>query len=263
MAREIIILAVGALFGLGTTITALVAPAYLPVPMSSIHWLFWGGIALCGLMIIDSGIMILWAGALRENWLPLCLINFGFICVVAGFTLHYSPLHGPLAKTSLSGVGIFAAIEIRDVAAVRRKYIFDIGTPEGAKASFYLSASDRFTFAVTDTRKEQYPLEMPIVGETLSVGMPAYLLLECGVSNARTIIHVVVNGVEVARRSLPFAIDFGSRNWKNITVGANSSGQSGGAFVLAEFGILKATLAPVDFARMKVYYRDKYDLKIS
>jgi hypothetical protein len=43
MFREIILLAVGAVFGLGATMTAAVAPIYLPnMPPWAVHWLFWG-----------------------------------------------------------------------------------------------------------------------------------------------------------------------------------------------------------------------------
>jgi hypothetical protein len=52
--REFLILAVGALFGLGATMTAMVGPAYLSLPLWSQHWLFWAGIALMALMGLDA-----------------------------------------------------------------------------------------------------------------------------------------------------------------------------------------------------------------
>lgn len=261
MLRTMVLLLVGGLFGLGATVTAAVAPIYMPnIPSWAVHWLFWGGIALVGLMVIDAALIFFWAGSLRENWLQVLSINVGALLIFAGVIFHHAPTVGPLAEVSLPGLGIFAAIEIRDVAEIRRKYIFDVGTSDGAKAAFYLSASDKFTFVITDTRGETYPLEFPTTGKTLVIGQPVYLLLECGIIDLQTKIHAVINGYEVVRRTLPFPINLGARDWKDITVGANKAGRDGGAFVLAEFGIVKTTLNKDDFERMKTYYREKYNL---
>ena len=263
MLRTMVLLVVGSLFGLGATVTGAVVPIYIPnMPSWAVHWLFWGGIALVGLMVIDGVLLFFGAGSLRENWLQVLSINVGCVLVFAGFISYHAPIVGPLAEASLPGLGIFAAIEIRDVAEIRRKYIFDIGTSDGAKAAFYLSASDKFTFVITDIRGETYPLEFPITGKTLVIGQPVYLLLECGIIDSQTKIHAVVNGYEVVRRTLPFPINLGARDWKDITVGTNKIGRDGGAFVLAEFGIVATTLNKNDFEHMRTYYREKYNLDV-
>lgn len=263
MLRTFAFLLIPTLFGLGATVAGAIAPTYLPnLSPSAVHWLFWGGISLCCMMFVDGALLFYWAGTLRENWASLIWINAGLFCVAVGLISHHVPPGAPLAKVSLPGVGVFAIIEIRDVAQVRRRYVFDLGEQDGARASFYLSASDKFTFQVTDTRGEAYPLEFPTGGKTLVIGVPAYLILECGIINSQTIIHAVVNGVEVARRVLPFAISLGGGEFKDITVGANKDKTEFGGFVLGEFGILKGTMSETQYEQMNTYIRNKYHLVI-
>lgn len=67
MVREIVLLAIGAIFGLGATMTGAVAPQYLNLNATTAHWLFWGGISLMALMVVDGAVLLL-AGR---------VINFG------------------------------------------------------------------------------------------------------------------------------------------------------------------------------------------
>ena len=61
MFREIILLGVGAIFGLGTAMTSMAAPSYFPnMPSWVWYWLFWGGIALMALMVSDAICVLVW-----------------------------------------------------------------------------------------------------------------------------------------------------------------------------------------------------------
>jgi hypothetical protein len=61
MAREFFWFGIGAVFGLGAALMALAAPLYFPnAPNATWHYLFWGGIALMILMIIDGVGLAAW-----------------------------------------------------------------------------------------------------------------------------------------------------------------------------------------------------------
>ena len=86
MLREIVLLALGAIFGLGATMTAAVAPAYLPnMPPWAVHWLFWGGIALMAIMTVDAGCLILW----RPRSMTALFLDLGLFlpCRSGNFTI--------------------------------------------------------------------------------------------------------------------------------------------------------------------------------
>ena len=153
-----------------------------------------------------------------------------------------------------------AAIQINDVTVSRRKYVFDLSTPDGAKAAFYLSASDKFTFSVTDTKGETYPLEIPVGEKGIPLGVGMYLAVEVGVSSTASFLSVSVNGIDVGHRDLPFAIDLGSRDWKNVTVGADANKQNFGGFALATLMILTSTLNRDSREKLKKWFLVKYDL---
>jgi hypothetical protein len=125
----------------------------------------------------------------------------------------------------LLGITVHTVINIQDVAALRRKYVFDLGTPDRARAAFYLSASDRFTFTVTDIHGETYPLEIPLGRRGVPFGEFTHLLCEAGSASSYSFLRVLVNGKEVQRRSLPFPIDLGSRDWRTI-LGADADGRN-------------------------------------
>ncbi len=58
MLRDLILLGIGAVFGLGTALAAMAAPLYFPnAPPWVWHWMFWTGIALMVLMITDGAIL--------------------------------------------------------------------------------------------------------------------------------------------------------------------------------------------------------------
>jgi hypothetical protein len=89
MLREIILLVIGALFGLGATMAALAAPAhYTNIPPSIWHWLFWCGMALMALMLVDAGCLVFW----RPRFSTGILLNIGLASLAAAATAQYAPV---------------------------------------------------------------------------------------------------------------------------------------------------------------------------
>jgi hypothetical protein len=81
MLKDIILLAIGAIFGLGATMAGAAAPSHFPSTPSWVwYWLFWGGIALMGLMLIDG----LWLLVQRPSLKSAGLINIGLLFLAAG-----------------------------------------------------------------------------------------------------------------------------------------------------------------------------------
>jgi hypothetical protein len=74
MLRDIVLLGLGAVFGLGTALAAMAAPLYFPNAPSWVwHWMFWIGIALMVLMIADGAIPLLFGRAIHLG--PAALAN--------------------------------------------------------------------------------------------------------------------------------------------------------------------------------------------
>jgi hypothetical protein len=89
MSRDLAFLIVAALFGLGVAMVALAQPSYLPhVPKSTWHWLFWGGLALMLLMILDVVGIKFW----REYTLSASLGNAGILLLCAAVIAFYRPV---------------------------------------------------------------------------------------------------------------------------------------------------------------------------
>jgi len=89
MSRDLALLIVAAVFGLGVAMVALAQPSYLPhVPKSTWHWLFWGGLALMLLMILDVVGIKFW----REYTLSASLGNVGILPLCAAVIAFYRPV---------------------------------------------------------------------------------------------------------------------------------------------------------------------------
>ncbi len=103
MLKELIPLGVGAIFGLGTALMATAAPLYYPNAPSWVwHWLFWGGLALMALMVLDVALLFLWRADVGAPKLwPALILNLS-LAVAAGATIwHYSfPRRVPEVKTA-------------------------------------------------------------------------------------------------------------------------------------------------------------------
>jgi hypothetical protein len=143
---------------------------------------------------------------------------------------------------TLPGFAAGLLVQTNDNVEVRRKYQFDFGTPEGAKVAFYLSASNRYAFSVTDIHGEPYTLDIPLGSNGIPFGTFMYVLVEVGAASSYSYLRALVNGEEVAWREFDFPLDLGSRRWM-MTTGADSSGKNGGSFSFREMGIYSTTLS--------------------
>jgi hypothetical protein len=90
--HEIILLALGALFGVGGTIAGVAVPLlYLNTPPSMWHWAFWGGIALMILVVINTTLLLL----LHPQLTAALLFNVGMVLVAFAAILQWSPRASP------------------------------------------------------------------------------------------------------------------------------------------------------------------------
>lgn len=90
--REIILLSLGALFGLGATITSVAVPALYPnVPQWVWHWAFWGGIAIMLLIAIDTACLSFW----HPRASTALFFNVGLLALAAAGISQTAPLIEP------------------------------------------------------------------------------------------------------------------------------------------------------------------------
>jgi hypothetical protein len=166
----------------------------------------------------------------------------------APVTIHTPSIQkiGPTPASSVDGnlLGFSALMTIRmdDLTKLSRKYVFEFATPEGSRAAFYLSASDRFTFSVTDLHHEMYPIEVVIGPDGIPLNQFVILWFEAASTSNASFLRVFVNDKIVAVRDLDFPIDLGSRNWMAGTIGADITGQSNGAFAMTGITLFTQTI---------------------
>jgi hypothetical protein len=140
------------------------------------------------------------------------------------------PPRSPLANETFPGFSTTIALKINDAAKIGRQYIFEYKTPEGAKTSFYLAGTGRFSFSTTDIHNEIYSIEIPVGAAGVPIYKFIFLSCEVGVADASTTLRVLIDGKEIAYRTFPFRIDLGSKAWIKGTIGADTDGQNNGAF---------------------------------
>jgi len=221
--------------GLGTAIWAIVegVPAFLWIPSVLV--------AVMAALVITHTIHS-WSGKKREaptigNYYTATHQTF----YNAPVTINQPMADEPPQMEKLPGLAVYAVIKLLDLAEIRRRYVFDFGTPEGSQSAFYLSASDKFTFLVTDVHGESYPLEVAVGHEGVPLGELIMLVCELGISSNSTFLRVKVSGKTVATRKLGFPIDVGSRKWRLAALGADASGKNAGAFMISEIVAWPAT----------------------
>jgi hypothetical protein len=245
--------------------TAASAPAPLQAALQST--LFWGCVAMAAAIVlavvaamihdIRRVLIFAWPFAVFAVWefaryfsnkKIVVRSTAGASVVIFGVLLGW--LYSALAPATrdgrpldekLPGFGSGMMVQTNDNIEVRRKYQFEYRTPDGAKAAFYLSASDRYVFSVTDIHGQPYTLDIPLGSNGIPFGKWAYIFCEVGVASSYAYLRALVNGKEVARRDLDFPLDLGSRRWLG-TLGADSDGKNGGSFSFTEFGVLSTTL---------------------
>lgn len=82
--KDIVLLAIGAVFGLGATMVSVAVPTYFPNAPSAIwHWLFWGGLALLVLMASDM-LILLCFGTKLLGFLQGLMVNGGILIAALG-----------------------------------------------------------------------------------------------------------------------------------------------------------------------------------
>jgi len=169
------------------------------------------------------------------------------------------PFHRPRDEV-LPGFGAGIAVDITDLTEDRKKFQYSFRTPEGAKTAFYLSPSNNFAFSVTDIHGEVYTLEIPLGTSGVPFEQWVYIICEVGTATNYAYMRALVNGREVARRDYNFPLDFGSRKWMS-TLGADSSGKNGGAFMFAEMAEFSTTLSDADLAKITNNRLQYYGIK--
>jgi hypothetical protein len=163
-------------------------------------------------------------------------------------------------KEKLPGFSAHLILQINDITATRRKYIFDSRAPDNPRVAFYQSASDQFIFEVKDTKGEPYQIEMPLGEKGIPFCRFFYLWLSLGVSATGTTLTAFVNNKEVARRELPFPLDMGSRDLTQLVIGADSNDKNHGKFDLAEYCTYSVTLNHKEAKGLWRYFRKRYAL---
>jgi hypothetical protein len=226
----------GVVIGLSGAVAALAFPLAYPDLVSVHTWRVVLGISLTILAVsvarliydIAREIRVSRDRGSRKKWLTIFSIIFG---ISAWYLWPKDEM-----DQQLPGFGGYAVLRIFDTPASNRKYVFNVGSDEGAKVAFYISASDLFTLSLTDVHGESYSLESPISANKIPLHDFVALFCEVGITDDTTILRIVVNGREIQRRTLPFVINLGDRKWKNVSIG-------GAPLEFTEYGIRDMTFS--------------------
>ena len=143
----------------------------------------------------------------------------------------------------LPGFAYQEVVRLQSGQTTDRQYQYEISSPEGAKASFYLTKDGDWAFAVTGTSGEPHMLEIPLGADGIPFDQWVAVLCEAGSASGYSYLRVLVNGKEVKRLDLEFPIPFGSRRWTNVHIGSDQSGQNGGAFMFTGAAVMATTVA--------------------
>lgn len=192
-----------------------------------------------GIVLIIIGLAITFSSFPRQKsmntWGPWVLVIGGPLLGMLWFYLA--------KEQKLPGFTAYAVIRLYDTPESRRRYVFEFVSSEGAKVSFYLSASSVFTFAATDIQGEAYPLEVKLGDGGIPIDQFVTLFCEVGIAKNSTIMRILVNEKQVARRDLSFPLKLGKLDWKPGTLGVPVTGiNQGGVFLLSEIGIYSITM---------------------
>jgi hypothetical protein len=192
----------------------------------------------------------------RAMWMIPWILIIGGPIVGAGW-LYFA------RETKLPGFVTFGVMRLYDTPEFRRRYVYEFVTSDGARASFYLSASSVFTFALTDVRGEPYPLEVKIGTNGIPIDKVVALLCEAGLENNSTKIRIIVNEKEVASRNIGFKLNLGKMDWRPGSLGSSLGGKQGGVFLLSEFGIYGSTMTSSEIhaltENVRKFYKEPFD----
>jgi hypothetical protein len=242
MLKEIILLAIGALCGLGVTLVAASAPVHFPsAPPWAVHAAFWAGIALVAIMILDAALLFLWQDS-RPRLVPGIVINLALGAIALALVWHYSPKH-VLKQKGLPGFTAFAFVRLDNNPGPKDRYVFDQATSDGARVAFYQSANGLFIFSIRTINGAFYHVEVP-AGSDLPIDRYMFLYCDVGIGKDSTVARVMVDGKEIRRRVFGFPMDFGKQDWELITV--DSKGQEDTPFRIGVFGVGQETFSDSD-----------------
>jgi hypothetical protein len=204
--------------------------------------------AVAAAILILSIIVGLWPLLIRlGNPWPIAGMLAGTVLVLTSAAAWF---FGPHFKT-LPGFSAFAFARLYDTPELRRKYIFDFSSPDGAAASFHLGPDDRFRFQIKDVHKESYTLEIPIGNRGVPIDRYIFLYCQVALGFQETVLRVLVDGKEVRKREYDFPIDLGSRDWKKGTLFADTEGKNSEPFKIAMFGLSHVTMSDFQIGRMQ------------
>ena len=234
----------------------MAAPFYIALSREVAGCVFWCGIAV--LLSTFVAIILEAAGARDKNQVfgpPFVVMAVGIIVFCAGAAWYFWPQEKtpPAAQEkNLPGFSALAYLRMYDTLESRRRYIFQLSNPEGGKAEFFLSASDIFTFSMTDIHGESYALDVPYGAGGIPIDRYVFLYCDAEVDGKVTILRIFIDAKQIQSRTFDLPIEFGSNNW-HLTLGADNHGQNNAPFKMAEFGAGHETFTET---QIKSHYND-------
>jgi hypothetical protein len=158
--------------------------------------LFWGCVAMVAAIVLAVaaamihdfrwGLIFAWPFAVLAVWefvryfskkkivvrstAGASVVIFGALLGWLYSALAPSMRYGRPLDEKLPGFGSGLMVQTNDNIEVRRKYQFEYRTPDGAKAAFYLSASNHYVFSVTDIRGQPHTLDIPLGSNGIPFG---------------------------------------------------------------------------------------------
>jgi hypothetical protein len=146
----------------------------------------------------------------------MAVFGFGFVACLVWFLWPVD-----IFNKKLPGFSAYAVVRMYDSPELRRKYLYEFSDAQGARVSFYLSASDIFTLSAIDVHNEPYSLEVKLGHDGVPVDQVIALFCEVALVEDAIILRVVVNWREIKRRSLEgLSINLGDMKWTATTLGA-------------------------------------------
>jgi hypothetical protein len=92
MHKDLVLLIIAAVFGLGATLAAMALPSRYPnTPAWVWHWMFWGGVILMIMMAAD----IVWLWLQRPSLKTAALVNAGMLFLGLGVVSVFDDLGAP------------------------------------------------------------------------------------------------------------------------------------------------------------------------
>jgi hypothetical protein len=107
-----------------------------------------------------------------------------------------------------------------------------------------------------DINKESCSLEIPIGNAGIPIDRYIFLYCEVALGSRETVLRVLVDGKEVRRRAYDFPIGLGNRNWRRVTLFADTEGKNTAPFKIAMFGSGHATMSDVQIESVRTRFNE-------